>query len=148
MNKNALMNLAGAFWGAIGIFLIYRGYLLYQLAATEQHSTRQVIIVSLVLGIILGFAKGQFVLSKTARRNKARIHNLDDPVKIYQVYSKPLYILIPGMILLGALLRNFNEYLGGYIVVAPIYCGIGLALLVSSRVYWQTELETPVKSDA
>ena len=40
---------------------------------------------------------------------------------------------------LGVLLRAYNEYLGGYIVVAAIYCGIGMALIVSSRVYWFTE---------
>ena len=43
---------------------------------------------------------------------------------------------------LGVLLRFYNEYLGGYIVVAAIYCGIGMALIISSRVYWLAESET------
>jgi hypothetical protein len=37
---------------------------------------------------------------------------------------------------LGVLLRSYNEYLGGYVVVAAIYCGIGMALIISSRTYW------------
>ena len=42
---------------------------------------------------------------------------------------------------LGIMLRSFNEYLGGYIVVAAIYCGVGMALIVSSRIYWFTDLQ-------
>ena len=45
------------------------------------------------------------------------------------------------MMALGILLRSYNEYLGGYIVIAAIYCGIGMALIVSSRVYWFAESE-------
>lgn len=146
MNKNLLMKLAGGLWGAIGAFMLYRGFGLYQLAVEKQHSTQKVIIISLALGVILGIAKGIFVLSKTARRNKARIESLSAPLKVYHVYPKSLYILIPGMILLGILLRNFNQYLGGYVVVGAIYCGIGLALIVSSRVYWKTGLETPAEN--
>ena len=56
-------------------------------------------------------------------------------------FSKPIYFLIPMMMGLGVLLRFYNEYLGGYIVVAAIYCGIGIALIVSSRVYWFAESE-------
>jgi len=37
------------------------------------------------------------------------------------------------------MLRSWNEFLGGYVVVAAIYCGIGLALIVSSMVYWKAE---------
>ena len=34
---------------------------------------------------------------------------------------------------------------GGYVVVGAIYCGIGMALLISSRVYWKTEREIPAE---
>ena len=44
--------------------------------------------------------------------------------------------------LLGILLRTQNEHLGGYIVVAAIYCGIGVALIVSSLIYWKREAQT------
>ena len=107
----------------------------------EQHATGIAITISGVIAGLIGLVKGKFVLSKTALRNKNRIFKLDDPVKLQDIFSKPIYFLIPIMMGIGVLLRSYNEYLGGYIVVAAIYCGIGMALIVSSRVYWLAESE-------
>ena len=139
MNKNSLYALAGSIWGLVGLFLIIRGGFMYQDALNMQNATQTGLIISLVIAIIIGGAKGKFVLSKTARRNKSRIESIEGPLQIHHVYAKSFYILIAGMILLGVSLRHFNEYLGGYVVVAGIYCGIGLALMVSSLTYWKTE---------
>ena len=49
------------------------------------------------------------------------------------------------MVLLGYLIRAFNTYLGGYVVVAAVYCGVGMALLAASLVYWKAEPKTQVK---
>ncbi len=117
---------------------------MYQLAVDEQNSTQMGIVFSVATGIVVGFFKGLFVLSKSARKNRARIQGLESPVKIHQLFSIPFYGLIAGMMLLGILIRNFNEYLGGYIVVAGVYCGIGIALMVGSRAYWKSETEVPV----
>ncbi|MEC9422841.1 MAG: hypothetical protein VYC01_00695, partial [Nitrospinota bacterium] len=116
-----------------------RGLSLYQLAEMEQHATKIAITISGIAAGLIGLIKGKFVLSKTAQRNKNRIYNLDDPVGLQDIFSKPFYFLIPMMMGLGILLRSYNQYLGGYIVVAAIYCGIGMALIFSSRVYWFTE---------
>ena len=107
----------------------------------EQHATEIAITISGIIAGLIGLVKGRFVLSKTARQNKIRIHNLEDPVSLHDIFSKPFYFLIPMMMGLGVLLRSFNEYLGGYIVVAAIYCGIGMALIVSSRIYWFSDAE-------
>ena len=139
MNKNSLISLAGGFWCVVGLFLLIRGFGMYQLAGQEQHSTQVAIFISAIVAALIGLIKGKFVLSKTARKNKTRIHGLEDPVHIHQLFAKPFYILIPMMMGLGVLLRSYNEYLGGYVVVAAIYCGIGMALIVSSRTYWITE---------
>lgn len=117
---------------------------MYQLAADGQNATQMGIIFSVTLGIIVGFFKGLFVLGKSARKNKARIQGLEPPLKIHHIFAKPFYGLIAGMMLLGILLRNFNEYLGGYIVIAGVYCGIGVALIVGSRAYWKSEGEAPI----
>ena len=143
LNKNSLTYIAGGLWCVIGLFLIFRGFGLYQLAGQEQQSTQNAIIISIVSAVLIGLVKGRFVLSKTARKNKARIHGLHDPVRIHQIFSKPFYFLIPMMMGLGILLRSYNEYLGGYVVVAAIYCGIGMALIISSRTYWARESTTP-----
>ncbi len=145
MSKNNLITIAGSLWGIIGIFLIFRGAGLYQLAVDEQNSTQMAVAVSLVVAILIGTAKGLFVLSKTAKKNKSRIQGLEAPLKIHQIFSKPFYFLIAGMMGLGFLLRNLNGYLGGYIVVAAIYCGVGVALIVGSRAYWKGEAVLPVE---
>ena len=131
--------IAGAIWGVVGLVLVYKGSGLFQLAAQEQNATQTVIFGSLLAGLIVGSLKGFFVLSKTARKNKVRIQNLDAPVKIHHTFAKPFYGLIVGMMLLGFTLRTMNEYIGGYVVVAAIYCGVGLALIIGSRAYWQSE---------
>ena len=141
MNKKRLITIAGGLWCIIGIFLLLRGFGLYQLAEMEQHATEIAITISGIIAGLIGLVKGRFVLSKTARRNKTRINNLADPVSLHDIFSKPFYFLIPMMMGLGVLLRSFNQYLGGYIVVAAIYCGIGMALIVSSRIYWFSDAE-------
>jgi uncharacterized membrane protein len=147
LSKNNLISIAGGLWGIIGIFLIYRGIGMYQIAVDEQNSTQMAVLYSVSIGIVVGFFKGLFVLSKSARKNKSRIQNLEAPLKIHHIFAKPFYGLIAGMMLLGVLLRNMNGYLGGYIVVAGIYCGVGIALIVGSRVYWKTEVEVPVEEN-
>tara|TARA_Y100001960_G_scaffold3382_1_gene3732 strand:- start:348 stop:794 length:447 start_codon:yes stop_codon:yes gene_type:complete len=144
LKKKRLITIAGGLWCIIGFFLIARGMKLYQLAQMEQQATGIAITISGVIAGLIGLVKGKFVLSKTAHRNKNRIFKLDDPVKLYDIFSKPIYFLIPMMMALGILLRSYNEYLGGYIVIAAIYCGIGMALIVSSQVYWFAESEVQI----
>ncbi len=147
MNKNSLYTLAGSIWGLVGLFLVVRGAIMYQAALETQNATQTALAISIAVSIIIGVAKGRFVLSKTARRNKSRIESIEGPLKIHHVYAKSFYILIAGMIALGVTLRTFNEYVGGYVVVAAVYCGIGLALMVSSLVYWQAEPQPAVEEN-
>lgn len=144
MNKNSLYALAGSVWGLVGLFLMIRGVTMYQTALETQSASQTALAISIAISIIVGVAKGRFVLSKTARRNKSRIESIEGPLKVHHVYAKSFYFLIAGMILLGVSLRTFNEYLGGYVVVGGIYCGIGLALMVSSLTYWKRETQPAV----
>jgi len=148
MNKSQLYNLAGSVWGVVGLFLTARGAWMYQQAMTEQQATQQAVIISIIVALIIGGAKGKFVLTKTARRNKTRIDQLAEPLKTHQVYDKAFYFFIIGMMALGFLLRTFNEFLGGYVVVAAIYCGIGVALMVSSLVYWKSPAPSTVEESS
>ena len=141
MNKRHLTKIAGGLWCIIGFVLVIRGLDLYRLAEVDQHSTKIAITISGIVAALIGLIKGKFVLSKTANRNKTRIHNLNDPVGLKDLFSKPFYFFIPMMMGLGIILRTFNQYFGGYIVVAAIYCGVGMALIVSSRVYWFSNLQ-------
>ena len=146
MGKQRLLQIAGLIWVIVGLFLIYRGSGLYNLAVIEQNTSKETLIISIILGVVIGILKGKFVLSKTALRNRNRINQLVPPISIHQVFSGPFYGFIAGMMILGFLLREFNAYLGGYVVVASIYCGIGMALIAASSVYWKKDQLPPVEN--
>lgn len=148
MNKNSLYILAGSVWALVGLFLMIRGAIMYQTALDTQNASQTALAISIAASVVLGIIKGRFVLSKTARRNKSRIDRLEQPLKVHHVYAKSFYFMIVGMILLGVSLRTFNEYVGGYVVVAAIYCGIGLALMVSSLVYWKPDPQPAVEENS
>jgi len=145
LGKQRLLQIAGLIWVIVGLFLIYRGSGLYNLAVIEQNTSKETLIISIILGVVIGILKGKFVLSKTALRNRNRINQLVPPISIHQVFSGPFYGFIAGMMILGFLLREFNGYLGGYVVVASIYCGIGMALIAASSVYWKNEQLPPAE---
>jgi len=139
LNKKKLIQIAGGVWVCVGAFLTIRGIGFFDIATSQQGATSTGVIISVIIGLIVGGAKGKFVLSKTAKKNKARINGLEEPVNVGQTFAKPFYFFIIGMMGLGFLLRAFNESLGGYVVVGGIYCGIGAALVVSSLVYWKND---------
>ena len=145
MDKQRLLQVAGLIWIIVGLFLIYRGSGLYNLAVIEQNTSKEALIISVILGVVIGILKGKFVLSKTALRNRNRINQLVPPLSIHHVFSGPFYGFIAGMMILGFLLREFNAYIGGYVVVASIYCGIGMALIAASSVYWKKDQLPPVE---
>ena len=145
MGKQRLLQVAGLIWIIVGLFLIYRSSDLYNLAVIEQNTSKGTLIISVILGVVIGIIKGKFVLSKTALRNRNRINQLVPPLNIHQVFSGAFYGLIAGMMGLGFLLREFNAYLGGYVVVASIYCGIGMALIAASSVYWKNDPLPPIE---
>jgi len=145
LGKQRLLQVAGLIWIIVGLFLIYRGSGLYNLAVVEQNTGKGALIISVILGVVIGIIKGKFVLSKTALRNRNRINQLVPPLSIHQIFSGAFYGLIAGMMVLGFLLREFNAYLGGYVVVASIYCGIGMALIAASSVYWKNDHLPPVQ---
>ena len=148
MGKQRLLQIAGLIWIVVGLFLIYRGSGLYNLAVIEQNTSKETLIISIILGVVIGIIKGKFVLSKTALRNRNRINQLVPPLRIHQIFSGPFYGLIVGMMILGFLLREFNSYLGGYVVVASIYCGIGMALIAASSVYWKNDPLPPTENES
>jgi len=145
LGKQRLLQVAGLIWIIVGLFLIYRSSGLYNLAIIEQNTGKGTLIISVILGVVIGIIKGKFVLSKTALRNRNRINQLVPPLSIHQIFSGAFYGLIAGMMVLGFLLREFNAYLGGYVVVASIYCGIGMALIVASSVYWKNDPLPPIE---
>jgi len=130
-----LKTFAGIIWVLVGGMLLTRSVPMVQ-AASEQ-SGWVTTIVSLVVGALLGAGKGKFVLSKTARRNRARIEALSN-ARIWNVFTAKTWMLVVLMIGLGMLLRGGAA--AGWFSWAPIaaiYAGIGAAMLVSSWAYFR-----------
>ena len=139
MSRRSLELLAAAVWIGVGAMLATRGGRML----LEHADAGGSVWGWLVGGALLGAAKGKFVLSRSAARNRARIAELEAP-RPWQVFAPRFWPLIGLMIGLGAGLRWLaaSGYLGwGF--VGGLYVGIGAALLASSRAYFG-ELPQPI----
>ena len=87
------------------------------------------------VGVFVGFCKGRFVLSKTAKRVCLRILSLESPIRFKQVYGLSYALLILGMMGIGMGLRflPIPMDLRGMIDVA-----VGSALITGSMFYFRT----------
>ena len=104
MSSRSLVTAAGLLWAAIGTLLVTRGVGMLT-RAHEGGSGPLALSVASALGLFIGAAKGRFVLSKSALRNKARIQALERP-RPWQLFRPGFYPLIGLMILLGIGLRS------------------------------------------
>ncbi|PWU15453.1 MAG: hypothetical protein C5B45_02560 [Chlamydiae bacterium] len=124
---------SGVIWLIIGGFLLSMGLYLLILQPSSQ---RQEYAMALVcLGLLLGFIKGCFILSKTAQKAVKKVLLISEPISILQVYP-PIYLgLIVSMMLLGIGLKwlEIDSYIRGVIDVA-----VGFALINTSKVYFQS----------
>lgn len=133
-----LEKLAGAIWFSVGGMLVVRGVLmLIRAAGPPEESSLWTLGFSALVGLAIGAAKGRFVLSRTAAKNRARI-GAQGPAPIWSVFSPRTWLLVASMIGLGILLRRgaANGWLGGFTVVGGLYVGIGAALIASSLAYF------------
>jgi hypothetical protein len=138
MKKQNLQTMAGVFWLGIGLMLATRGVLMF-LAASKMGASTQALALAAALGLIIGAAKGRFVLSKTARKNRDRIGELTEPVKPWQVFSVKFYPLIGLMMGGGIAIRHFFVKDGSstaQLSYGGVLCGIGGALFISAFAYW------------
>jgi ferrochelatase len=140
LSNRMLCRLAGAVWIAVSVGLTTVGMrFVFGLNEGGDQGSASEIATALVLGSLIGIAKGKYVLSRTAARNRRRIEALAEP-RVWQVFTPKFYLLILGMMGLGRLLRGWaaEGWLGGYVGVGGIYVGIGLALGVASFRYFAT----------
>jgi hypothetical protein len=124
-----LKTLAFAIWLAGGVVLVMLGVTRLMYA---PETAPMVMGLSCLAAVVIGFAKGKFVLSKTARKNVARINQMVQPQKAINVYSLPSWLMISLMVLISIAL-NVGQVPD--MVRGAVNLGIGLALIVSSFVY-------------
>ena len=126
--------LAGAIWLMAGLLLIGRGLSPYWMEVARG----SLVEASLVLGLamLLGAAKGRFVLRRTAERMLNHIERQPARLGLNTVYPLSFYPVLLGMICLGFAVRTFlGESFPA--VVAGVYIGIGAALLASALPYFR-----------
>lgn len=120
---------SGLVWLIVGGFLLSMG--LYLLILQPQKSS----MMLLSLGLVFGFIKGRFILSKTALKAVKKIQQISGPISFLQVYP-PIYLgLIASMMLLGVGLKSLEIafYIRGVIDVA-----VGFALINASTIYFRS----------
>jgi len=116
MKHRTWIALSGFLWFVIGLGLLYKGLhliteaafktdsLCYQMRSTFG-SAQQSATFFVAIGLLIGFFKGRFVLSKTVRRVVTRISTLPLPIRLKDAYSKSYWILIGSMVALGMTFR-------------------------------------------
>lgn len=89
-------------------------------------------LAALAAAIVIGGAKGWFVLSRSAARTARFIERRPEKDWIWMSLHPILYVMIPLMIGLGLGLRHFYGEKYPALIVA-VYVGIAVALLVGLR---------------
>lgn len=124
-----LRRLAFLLWFAGGMVLVVRGI---GFMGADPARNMGLMLLGGVLALLIGVAKGKFVLSKTSQRNVERLEAFTEPQKPVAIYSVRSWIMISIMVGISLAL-NFSN-------LAPLWrgvinLGIGTALLASSLAY-------------
>jgi hypothetical protein len=128
MNRKTWIAISGLIWAFAGFLLLYKGLRILALLPNQELATWLV-----AGGLLVGFIKGRFILSKTVARISSRIAQLPTPIHFINVYPKSYWILISSMMGLGLLMRMVPPAWHGFIDVA-----VGSALINGAILYFKS----------
>jgi hypothetical protein len=137
LSSGQLKGLAFFLWLTGGLVLAIRGGLF--MAQDPSRPAMGLLLGACALALIIGLAKGRFVLSKTSRRNIERLEALTEPQRPLAVYSLRSWILIALMVGISVAL-NFSGL--PLLWRGTINLAIGAALMMSSLAYLQSAPKT------
>jgi len=129
VNKKCLILISGIMWSGVGVLLNWIAS--KWLPAFEQWQ----IIFTYSLGLLMGLIIASFGFSKLAQKNSDRIMGYPEKVCVFAFQRWQMYILIVVMMSMGVFMRT-TTLIPKYLL-APVYVAIGLALFVSSFVYYK-----------
>lgn len=141
------LKLAFAIWGLVGAVLLTVGvYFIFRdrsLSELEQGRSGPGMMegIGLIVALAIGFIKGNFVITKVARRNIARIEALPAQSPIYATFSLKSWMLVLGMMLIGTVIRLLGA---SYFIRGLIYVAVGFALALGSRAYLKGSSQAPI----
>lgn len=133
--------LAALVWYIGGFVLLFKGA---SLLLEAKVIAPELIWLWLVIAgaLLLGGAKARYLFSKSCRKNLTRIEALSEP-KIWQFFRPGFFLALALMIATGATLsRMANGRYVPLLLVALLDLSIGIALLASSIVFWQSTPST------
>lgn len=152
LSHAALVFLSGLVWFAVGCFLLPLGLKLLMastqpsdaytplIAMLSQHlgGAQQVALILIAAGLLIGYYKAKYVLSKSVRRSIARIQALPNPSSLLSMYSRAYLILLAVMVGLGISIKFFGvpNDIRGAIDVA-----IGAAMLNGAMIFFRNALD-------
>ncbi len=94
-------------------------------------------LYSTLFAIFIGVIKAIYLFNKSCRKNLERIDKLSCP-KIWQFFQPRFFLFLTLMVVTGATLSRLAH--GNYpwlIGVGIVDLSVGVALLVSSQVFWR-----------
>ncbi len=136
ITKKSLIIISALIWYAGSISLFIKTITLLK-NAYNIHSNVMIIIISVLLGIVIGFFKGKYLFIKSCRKNVQRINELRK-VRLWLFFKPSFMIALALMIATGATLSRLAE--GNYAAllgVSILDLTISTALFYSSFVYWE-----------
>jgi hypothetical protein len=158
LSHTKLIVISGLVWFAVGIYLLYIGlnllanipvnlqnYSLVQLLKPYAGTLENAALMLVVLGLVIGYFKGRYVLGKSARRGVERIMNMSNPAPLNQIYSAKYYVLLGMMVALGVSIKymGIDKDIRGLVDVA-----IGAALINGAMIYFRLAQETSKKNQS
>ncbi|MBA3815585.1 MAG: hypothetical protein H0X29_03525 [Parachlamydiaceae bacterium] len=147
LSHTKLIVISGLIWFVIGASLLRLGlnllitstqdfgnYPLINLLQPYLNTAENAALFLVVIALIIGYFKGNFVLGKSARRGVERIRSFPNPTSIANIYSAKYYILLAVMIGLGISIKymGLNSDVRGFVDVI-----IGSALINGAMLYFK-----------
>lgn len=135
VSKRRLRQLAAMTWYVGGIVLLYKATTLL-LEAFALVPGKIWPLIGVIFGVTIGLIKAAYIFNKSCRKNLQRISALNTPY-VWLFFRPGFFLFLILMVITGATLSRFAH--GNYsllIWVAIIDLSIGVALLMSSRVFW------------
>lgn len=134
LQPRTLIIISGLIWFAIGLWLLNLGINFLVEASKDPRKaaiifSETALFILLALGLLIGFLKGRFVLSKTVERNTAR---LKESNSLASLFTPAYLVLIAVMVTLGILVRFLPIDIRGFVDVA-----IGAALINGAMLYFR-----------
>jgi mannose/fructose/N-acetylgalactosamine-specific phosphotransferase system component IIC len=135
------MLIAASIWTAAGVLLLSMGVFWM-----ETGLGWGLALLLAVPCVLVGMAKGHFLLDRVAQRSIARICERGPDAPLWGFYGVRTWLLVVVMMGTGIGLRvlfNFEHW--QFFYLGFLYVAIGTALILASRRMWQTAVSPPAE---